>query len=190
MDQHDISVARERAVDRYVRALDAGNFDEIAAVLHLAESDAELDRRIAEINSSIAEELGLAPATQDAMMVRELLHQYLPSAFEETDLDAPITVSEVAARLVAERSLSEPDRETGRKLLHIQEALPDWLSLPEIRKLGERLRISASDRFWKAFREAALQMSMGHSQNQMAAARRKRPSARHPDNSNGDHHAD
>jgi hypothetical protein len=190
MDQQDFSYIRERAVDRYVRALDAGNFEEITAVLLLAESDAELDRRIAEVNQAYGEELGLAATAQDTETVRDLLRQYLPSAFEETETDAPITVSEVAARLVAENSLPEPDRETGRRLLNIQVTLPDWLSLPEIRKLGERLRIKASDRFWRAFREVALQMSMGRSQTQMAAARRKRPLVRHPEKPSEDHHAD
>jgi hypothetical protein len=190
MDQQNFCYSRKQALDRYVQALDAGNFEEIASVLLLAESDAELDRRIAEVNNAYAEELGLAPSAQDAEMVRDLLRQYLPSAVEQTETDAPIKVSEVAARLVAENLLTKPDRETGRKLLHIQVSLPDLLNLQEIRKLGERLRIQASDRFWRAFREAALQMSMGRSQTQMAAARRKRPLVHRPENPSEGNHAD
>jgi NAD(P)-dependent dehydrogenase (short-subunit alcohol dehydrogenase family) len=173
MDQHNSSISRERAVDRYVRALDAGNLDEIIDVLRTAEGDAELDRIIAVINSSYAEQLGLIFTVQDAEQVRSLIQTHLQSAFQEIDEESPLMVSEVTTWLVSKRSIPEPDQEAGRKLLHIHAAMPDWLSLAEIRKLGERLRIQASDRFWKIFRDAAIQMSMGRGQAQMTAARRK-----------------
>jgi hypothetical protein len=45
--------------------------------------------------------------------------------------------------------------------------------LPEIRKLSQQLSFNVSERFLKLFRDAAIQMSMGRGQAQMAATRRK-----------------
>jgi hypothetical protein len=174
MDQQNYLFVREQAVHRYVRALDAGNLDEITAVLQIAERDAELDRIIGEINNSYAEELVLTPTAQDAEQVRSILHTHLPRARQNVLNDAPLTVSEVVARLIADRSIPESDQETSLALLRIQMALPEWLSLAEIHKIGEQLRVEASDRFWKMFRNAAIQMSIGRGQAQMAAARQKR----------------
>lgn len=173
MDQHNSSFVRERAIYRYVRALDAGNMDEIIAVLQIVESDPELDRIISEINNSFAEELPQFSLSQDANRVRDLLHSHLPSRYPEAVEDSPLIVSEVISRLVSERIIPDADLEISHKLLHVHMSLPEWLSLAEIRKLGVQLRVQASDRFWKVFRDTAIQMSMGRGQAQMAAARRK-----------------
>jgi hypothetical protein len=75
--------------------------------------------------------------------------------------------------LVANRLVPLSDKESSLKFLNVHQALPDWLSLPEIRKLIEKFGYKVSDRFLKAFREAAIQMSMGRGEAQMAATRRK-----------------
>lgn len=173
MNQQNSNALLERSIARYVRALDAGNLDEIAAVLEIAEGNAELDRIIGEINWSYAEELGLSAATLESEQVRDLLHEHFPSAFDETDEIPPLTVGEVAAHLVANRQVSPAEQENILKLLRVHMPLPTWLSLPEIRKLSQQLSVSLSDRLLKAFREAAIQMSMGRGQAQMAATRRK-----------------
>jgi hypothetical protein len=108
-----------------------------------------------------------------------LLQEHFPSAFQEADEFPPITVSEVTARLIADRLIPPTDQETSRKLLRVHLPLPTWLSLPEIRKLSQELSLNLSERFLKAFREAAIQMSIGRGQAQMAATRRK-SSRRYP----------
>lgn len=189
MNRQSISHNREHVIYRYIRAVDAGDIDEIARILHMAETDIELNRAILDINQSYAEELGLAEISQVAETVRTLARQHLTSAFQQTNEDLSLTVSEVAARMVAERSIPTSDQEIGRRLMTVQWSLPELLSLAEIRRLAEKLRISASERFWKIFRETALQMTMGRGQAQMAAARRKR-CTRYTGNSEEEDHAE
>lgn len=51
---------REKALFRYTSALERGDFETIAAVLHEAEADPELARLIAEVNDTMAADLGAA----------------------------------------------------------------------------------------------------------------------------------
>ena len=173
MNKPNLTAMLERSIIRYVRAMDAGDLDEIVAVLQIAETDAALDRIISEINSAYADELGLSPVSIESSQVRSLLQEHFPSTFSETDEIPPLTVSEVTARLFAERLVSPSDQEDSQKLLHSHIPLPAWLSLPEIRKLSQQLQVTVSDQFLKVFRDAAIQMSMGRGQAQMAATRRK-----------------
>ena len=184
-NQPNSTALLEKSIIRYVRAMDTGNLDEIAAVLQIAETDAALDRIISEINSAYADELGLSPVSAESAQVRSLLQVHFPSAFTETDEVPQLTVSQVTARLVAERLVPPTDQETSQKLLHAHIPLPTWLSLPEIRKLSQQLKVTVSDRFLKVFRDAAIQMSMGRGQAQMAATRRK--NTRQPSQP-GNHH--
>ncbi|MCL4559885.1 MAG: hypothetical protein M1281_04615 [Chloroflexi bacterium] len=173
MNQPDVKKMREKTISRYVKALDSSDLDEIAAVLQISETDGELDRIISEINVAYAEELGLSPISLAAEQVRDLLQQHFPSAFGEPQEIPAITVSEVAAHLVANRMVAPADKETNLKLLRVHIPLPAWLSLPEIRMLGQQFGFNLSERFLKVFRDAAIQMSMGRGQAQMTAARRK-----------------
>jgi hypothetical protein len=175
MNQSDVQILREKTISRYVKALDAGNLDEIGSVLEIAEIDSELDHIISEINLAYAEELELSPISLEAEQVRELLKQHFPSSFGEPQDIPEITVGEVAAHIVASRTAPQAEKETSMKLLRIHIPLPDRLGLPEIRKLGQQFGFAVSERFLKLFREAAIQMSMGRGQAQMAAARRKAP---------------
>lgn len=174
MNQPYSKALLERSIDRYVKALDSGNLNEISAVLQIAEGDAELDRIIEEINSAYAEELGLSSISLESGQIRVLLQEHFPSAFGEApDEIPPITVSEVAAHLAANRLIPPSDQENSLKLLRIHIPLPSWLSLPEIRKLSQQFGFNVSERFLKVFRDAAIQMSIGRGQAQMAATRRK-----------------
>lgn len=165
----------ERSIDRYIRALDSGDLDEIVAVLHIAEENNELDQIIEEINWAYAEDMGLSSISLESAQVRTLLQEHFPSAFGQSGENPPITVSEVAAHLIANRLVPPPDQESSLKFLNVHHALPVWLSLPEIRKLIQQFGYKVSDRFLKAFRDAAIQMSMGRGEAQMAATRRKAP---------------
>jgi hypothetical protein len=174
MNQPYSKALLERSMDRYVKALDSGNLDEIAAVLQIAEGDAELDRIIGEINWAYADELGLSLSSLESDQILFLLQEHFPSAFgESSDETLPITVSEVAAHLAANRLIPPTDQENSLKLLRIHTPLPSWLSLPEIRILSQQFGFNVSERFLKIFRDAAIQMSIGRGQAQMAATRRK-----------------
>jgi len=144
--------------------------------------DPELDRIITEIDLAYQEEEELTPMVQDAQLVRDLIRKHLPSAFEaeETD-DKPLTVGEVAARLKADRKVSTADEETNRLLLASSTPVPAWLSGKAIKKLAEELGITASQRFWQAFKETAILLNIGrtYSQTQLLAAREERAEYRY-----------
>ena len=173
MNHSNASNSRDQLVSRYVRALDGGDMEMVGQVLEIAETDSVLDQIIAEINFSIADELGLSGVSAQVAQVSSLLHEHLASAFTEAQEDAPILVSEVTAHLVAERKVPDLDQEKIWNLLHIQLPLPKRLSLPEIRKFSQQFGVSVSERFLKVFRDTAIQMSMGRGEAQMAATRRK-----------------
>jgi hypothetical protein len=173
MKQPNSRAFLERSIDAYIRALDSGDLDEIAAVLQVAEKDEELDKIIEEVNLAYAEEMELSSAHLESAQIRTLLQEHFPSAFGQFDENPPITVSEVAAHLVANRLVPSSDQESNLKLLSIHHILPDWLSLPEVRRFIQQFGFKGSERFLKAFRDAAIQMSMGRGQAQMAATRRK-----------------
>ncbi|MBC7812099.1 MAG: SH3 domain-containing protein, partial [Burkholderiales bacterium] len=54
-------LAREKALFRYTSALERGDFETVAAVLHEAENDAVLERMILEVNATLASEIPTAP---------------------------------------------------------------------------------------------------------------------------------
>lgn len=172
------TTVREKAIYRYVEALDQGDADTVAAVLDLALNDPELDQAIAEVNLAIQDEEQLAPLAADAKIVRDLIHTHLRSALESREAeDQPLTVGEVAARLKAERRVPFPDEEANNYLLTNSRPLPAQLSAQTIKQMATDLGIRASDRFWRVFRDMAIMLGMGRSHKaQLLAAREERGS--------------
>jgi hypothetical protein len=168
--------AREKAIYRYVEALDKAELDTIAAVLDLAVDDPDLSQAITEVNLSIQEEMQLLPFAADAESVRTLIHNHLHSVTEVAgDRDLPLTVGEVAAKLKSERRVPFSDEKINDLLLNSHQSLPAFLSLEAIQHLGRELGVRASDRFWRAFRDAAITLSMGRGrESQLLAAREQR----------------
>lgn len=170
-------VLREKLIYCYVQALDKGDMDGVAAVLEAALDDPELDRVLAEINMTYQEEELLTPTAADAQLVRKLLREHLVSAFVVSEpIETPLTVGEIAARLQADRRVPLADQETNRHLLHSTIPVPEWLSAQAIKQLAKDLGVSASERFWRFFRDTAIMLGMGrnHEQAQLAAAREER----------------
>jgi hypothetical protein len=170
---------REQLVLRYIRALDEGNADGIDSVLAAAEHDPALDRLIAEVNQEVYEQAALSPLAPDAATVRALLRRHLPSAFPEPDHDAPPTIGEIAARLVAERRVPEADQVASQGLLASTRPLPARLTRAGISALATEVGAALSERYWARFRDAAIAASMrrAHRHAQLAATRlaRERP---------------
>jgi hypothetical protein len=75
--------------------------------------------------------------------------------------------------LKEQRRVQFPDREANESLLSSSVPLPAWLSTQEVKKLAGGLGISASERFWKVFRDAAITLCMGHSHQQAQLAARE-----------------
>lgn len=166
---------RERWLQLYVEGLDEGNLAQVGEVLEAALTDAELERSLHEINLAYAEELGLAEWAGEAATVRQLAREHLPSAFAQETPAKALTIGDVAQQLAARQSVAPDDEAAQRALLENPRPLPEWLSLHEIRRLADELKITASSRFWRIFHETAMALRAGRSHHQaMLAARRKR----------------
>ena len=156
---------REKAIYRYVQALDNGDLDSVAEVLELALCDQELERIIEEIDLAYQEEEGITPTATDAAIVRDLIHQHLHSAFEgegrggflrlsnhlvekpdsnKEKLVAnssgklriqPITVGDVARHLQQRKSFKSTENELLESLLNSSVLIPSSPSLKEIEQL-------------------------------------------------------
>jgi hypothetical protein len=136
-----------------------------------------LDRIITAIDVAYQAEEKLRPIAQEAQLVTELLGQHLPGAVEAKEPDdSPLTVGQVAARLQADRQVPEADQEANRHLLGSSVSIPNWLNAKVIAKLAEELGVTASQRFWRVFKDTAIMLSMdrSHSQAQLLAAREER----------------
>lgn len=191
---------REKAIFRYIQALDRGNIEGLGAVLEVALNDPELERIIREINLAYQEEEQITPIVTDAQVVRDLLHQHLHSAFanedrplddvenivstEDADLlisalgEDTLTVGDVARSLQESKDVPLAERDNIAKLLGSSVPLPASLSIHAIRELALQLKINASDRFLDIFRDAAIMLGIGRSQSkaQLAAARAQKSS--------------
>ena len=179
---------REKAIYRYVTALDNGDLDSVAEILELALYDPELARVIEEIDLAYQEEEGITSIATDASIVRDLIQQYLRSAFEPPNTDSeeilaeslvesiikPLTVGDVAKRLQQSKSLRKTEHELLQSLINSSIPIPSSLSLKAIKQLfADNLQQNPSSRFLDNFRQVAIKLGMGRSYNnaQLAAAR-------------------
>ena len=179
---------REKAIYRYVTALDNGDLDSVAEILELALYDLELARIIEEIDLAYQEEEGITAIASDAAIVRDLIQQHLHSAFEEIDNSqeqlatdffdrstaSPLTVGDVAKRLLQSKSLRKSEYEIAQNLSDSSVSIPSSPSLKVIKQLfKDDLQQNPSPRFIDRFRQAAIKLGMGRSYSnaQLAAAR-------------------
>ena len=168
-------IDRQKAIQRYVRAIDKGDLEEIIYVLEQATTDSDLDLMLVEINQAVEQEEGLTAFAKDTIFVRQLVQQHFDSNITSEETDArPLTVGEVAARMQADRSVPTPDQIVHKSLLHFSTPLPEFLNIQAIRKLASELQISATEKFWRVFRDTAIMMGIGRGQAQMAAARKQK----------------
>ena len=176
---------RERVLDRYMLAIDSGDLEGMAAALDAAyevsRDDPEIGYLITEINRACREEEGLTPLAADAHLVREILRQCVPSAFETHDhLKRSLTVGDIASRLQAQGLVRLGDDGTNNALLGSTILLPKPLNAPAIKKLAGELGAGGSEFYWRAFRDEAITMSISRSHDQAKLAARERRARRPP----------
>lgn len=175
-------ILHEKALYRYANALERGDFEAIAIILHQAEYDATLERMLMEVHEAYQEEKEAVAHVGDADLVRQLLQQHLPSGFEKVEEVEipPLTVSDVVARIQSDAAVQGPIRQeittVVQELRQNTTPLPGSLSVRGVRTLFVQLGVSVSDRFQKLFRETAIFLSMGREQGiaQLAATRQQR----------------
>lgn len=173
MNKKTVANSHEKAVQRYVRALDEGNFDDVLSVLEQAADNPILDQMIIEVNQAIEQEEELTPFAKDANLVRDLIQKHFNNSELSQD-DRHITVGDVAARMQADRSVPKLDQEIHKHLMKLTTPLPEFLNMEAVRKLASSLHIKASEKFWRVFRDTAIMLGIGRGQARMAAARKQR----------------
>jgi len=147
----------------------------VAEVIGLAIDDPELSQAIIEVNSAFQQEMQLTPLSADAEIVRTLIHEHLGSGELAHTENLPLTVGEVAAKLKSDRRVPFTEEKVNDLLLNNQQPLPALLSFEATKQIGRDEGIEASDRFWRAFRDAAITLSMGRGrESQLLAARIQR----------------
>jgi hypothetical protein len=171
---------REKALFRYSNALDRGDFDTIAGILHQAEQDAVLERMILEMNELYQSEYKVAVREDDAALVRQLIRQHLPlnpDADEEVEVPQ-LTVRDVMNRLrtdLAQRHRGEPEVTlVDQQIQQSNTPLPEDLKLKKVAQLFEQLGLTVSRRFQKLFRDTAILLSMGREHGALRLAETRR----------------
>lgn len=171
----------DASVERYILALDAADFETVAAILTEATADPALAQLLAEVDEALYAEASLATRQEQKVVVRTLLLQHLPSAFPEHET-GPLTIGGVAAWLEAEHAagrqlLLTGDRSANDALLGNRAALPGRPNQRLSRQVAEATGVQASRHYWERFRQAAVELSMARDQGsiQLAAARRRTP---------------
>lgn len=169
---------RELLLDRYVLALDEGDAEKTAAALEavyeVAFDDPEVDRLIGEITRAYREEQKLTPLDADANLVRRLLREHVPSAFTNFEhLKRSLTVGEVAGWLQAQGRVPPGDEKTNRSLLGNSTPLPKLLISQRVKQLAAELGVTASQFYWRIFRDAAITMGIARSNSQVKLAARE-----------------
>ena len=90
-NDHERAVLREKAIYRYVEALDRAELEIVAEVIALAIDDPELSQAIIEVNSAFQQEMQLTPLSADAEIVRTLIHEHLGSGELAHTENLPLT---------------------------------------------------------------------------------------------------
>lgn len=179
--QRDDEARRQQIVERYVSALDRGDFDTVAAVLMDAVADPDLDRLLVEVDAELHQDAGLPAPVEQARAVRSLLLRHLPGAFAEPE-SGPPRVGDVAARLQADHAIGRQpllpgDLAANERLLVDRTSLDGPMTARTVRQVAATLPVQASDRYWELFRRAGLALLMARStgSNHLAAARSWEP---------------
>lgn len=177
----DAAVRRDRQVERYILALDRGDFDTVAAILAAAENDPDLDRLLVEVDGALHAEAQLTTQAEDERTVRTLLRKHLTSAFAEPETGPP-TVGDVAARLQADHAagrqlLLAGDLVANDQLLGNRTALAGRINARLVKQIAEDLGVDASLTYWECFRRAAVVLAMTRDTGaiHLAAARQRSP---------------
>ncbi len=180
-------LAREKALFAYMDAYERGDFDTMSSVLQQTEQDLELGDLIWNVFATYQDEEKEERRDNDVVLVRQLLHQHLPSGWDAVpdvkDIP-PLTVSDVIARMQADEavkgSVKQELNTVVRQLRQSTVPLPAKLGLHGIRALFSHLGLRVSKQLQKVFSETALFLTAGREQGMahLAATRRQREQSR------------
>jgi hypothetical protein len=181
MSDHADRFWRDWAAIEYLDALDAGDFDALAAFWERAEADPELEALLREIGEDLeVEGTPGADFLADAARVVDLARRHMPGAFPDDGPAAPLTAADVARRLEAEpefRRFDAADRGAHSRLLAEAATVPDGLGQSRVDEWLRVLGVAAGPSYRRAFRKVAVLLDMARCQREgrLAAARRANP---------------
>ena len=165
---------RGRLIDLYVQGLDEADDEKVAQVLEFALYDEIVDEKITEINLFYAQESGFDNLAQTVV---ELADEHLQTRYEEPNFKPKIlTFGDVAKKLEEKKRVPAGEEENNRQLTENDMPLPDYLSLTEIKRVAERLKLKFKEKYWQPFFKEATFLTMRQSQQLAFAMRAKRPS--------------
>lgn len=159
---------------RYLAAIDAGDFGTLDDLWARAADDPDLCEMLHGLNATLAE--GDRQAAGDAVVAA--VRQHLPSAEIVEPAGGPLTVAEVADHLRRHPppGLTADDLKLNDVLRAAAQDVPTELGISQVVAWGRRFG-TAPEAYWRAFREAALDLWMQRTSadNYQMAARPDRP---------------
>lgn len=171
----------------FLEAIDAGDAETIALLWERATEDPELEEFLRELGKGLYELEGPGAGFEaDADRVRAMAFKHLLAYEPPAPPAGPLTAADVAGKLQADADLGSrldaSDRIANAALLGRPEPLPDPPRLSALESWGRSLGVSASPRYWSAFREAVVMLlsARGTQEERLAAARLADPKADRP----------
>jgi hypothetical protein len=176
MTNRENQLRLDRLALQYLTAIEAEDFDTIDALWGQAADDADLDEMLHGLHAELV--AGQDAQQRDAAAVVAAIEEHLPSAEVIRPAAGPLTVAEVAdyIRRHPPAGLTTDDLRINDVLRKAGADVPAQLGLRQVIRWGSQFG-HAPEAYWRAFREAALDLWMQRSsaEHYQLAARPKRP---------------
>lgn len=182
MNPNPERLRRELLAARYLQAVESDDFDAQDALWRLAEAEPELVDIFRQVHDDLIAEQDAAEAAAATDAIADAVEKHLPSATIVRDPAGPVTFADVADELFRNppAGLSNDAFRLNDELRSSREPLPRDLGLSNLIAFAEAKFGAASRDYWRAFRDAALEVRMrAKSQStpdyQLAARRAPKP---------------
>jgi hypothetical protein len=178
MTDRDNQLRLDRLALQYLAALDAQDFDTVEAFWGQAADDDQLAEMLHGLHAELgAEQDARERDALDAAVVASI-EEHLPSAEVIRPAAGPLTAAEVAEHIRRHppAGLTTDDLRLNDVLRQVAAEVPETLGLRQVVRWGSRFG-PAPEAYWRAFREAALELQMRRSsaEHYRLAARPQRP---------------
>jgi hypothetical protein len=161
MNDRDRQRQLDGFVERFLTALEEGDFDTVDQLWLVAASDPDLEVALTEAARELAAEYDHEFSESAGGILESTVRTSMPTADVIRPSNGPLSVSEVAEHIRRNGSpgLSAVDLIVNDTLARIQEPVPELLGLSAVISWGGRYG-DAPVSYWKAFRQAALSLRL------------------------------
>ena len=178
MTEREIQLRLDRLALQYLAAIDGDDFKTVEALWAQAADDPDLDEMLHGLNAELAEEQESRDRESVTTALLEGIERHMPSAEIIRSPAGQLSAAEVAdhIRRHPPAGLTLDDLKLNDALRRATEVVPTELGITQVTRWGTRFG-SAPQAYWRAFREAALDLWMERTsaENYRMAARPKRP---------------